>query len=93
MVFILNMYSGGVFTIYFKIGIEDMIIRTRGYYCVITDEGTGFFYDLKKKENKHESDLSLLNQLYDREGDKTNLEQNRERIVPQNNTLISVSLK
>ena len=60
MVFILNMYTGGVFTIYFKIGIENKIISTRGYCCVITDEGTGFFDDLKKKESKHESDLSLL---------------------------------
>ena len=35
------------------------------------DEGTGFFDDLKNKESKHKSDLSLLNQLYDGEGDKT----------------------
>ena len=40
------------------------------------DEGTGFFDDLKKKESKHKSDLSLLNQLYDGEGDKTTLAQN-----------------
>ena len=49
MEFILNMYTGGVFTIYFKIGVEDKIITTRDYCCVITDEGTGFFDDLKKK--------------------------------------------
>ena len=59
----------------------------------MTDEGTGFFDDLKKKESKHESDLSLLNQLYDGEGDKTTLAQNRERVVPQNSTSISVSLQ
>ena len=91
MVLILNMYSGSVFTIYFKIGIEDKIISTRGYCCIITDEGTGFFNDLKKEESKHESDLSLLNQLYDREGDKTTLAQSRERIDPK--TSISVSLQ
>ena len=56
----------------------------------MTDEGTGFFDDLKKKESKHKSDLSLLNQLYDGEGDKTTLAQNRERFVPQNSTSISV---
>ena len=55
----------------------------------MTDEGTGFFDDLKKKESKHESDLSLLNQLYD----GTTLAQNRERVVPQNSTSISVSLQ
>ena len=37
------------------------------------DGGTGFFDDLKNKESKHESDLSLLNQLYDGEGDKNKL--------------------
>ena len=59
----------------------------------MTDEGTGFFDDLKKKESKDESDLSLLNQLYDGEGDKTTLAQNRERVVSQNSTSISVSLQ
>ena len=59
----------------------------------MTDEGTDFFDDLKKKESKHESDLSLLNQLYDGEGDKTTLAQNRERVVPQNSTSVSVSLQ
>ena len=59
----------------------------------MTDEGTGFFDDLKKKERKDESDLSLLNQLYDGEGDKTTLAQNRERVVSQNSTSISVSLQ
>ena len=39
-------------------------------------------------------DLSLLNQLYDGEGDKTTLAQNRERVPPpQNSTSISVSLQ
>ena len=45
------------------VGIEDKIISTKGYCCVVTDENTGFFDDLKKKESKQESDLALLNQL------------------------------
>ena len=57
------------------------------------DKGMGFFNDLKKKESKHKSDLSLLNQLYDGEEDKTILAKNRERIVPQNSISISVSLQ
>ena len=55
--------------------------------------GWVFFDDLKKKESKHESDLALLNQLYDGEGDKTTLAQNRERVVPSNATSITVSVQ
>ena len=47
------------------------------------DEGSGFFDDLKKKESKHESDLSLLNQLYDGKGDKTTLAQNKEDLYQE----------
>ena len=60
---------------------------------MVTDEGSGFFDDLKRKELKHESDLAMLNQLFDGEGDKTTLAQNRERVVPRNATCISVSLQ
>ena len=60
---------------------------------MVTDEGSGFFNDLEKKESKHESDLSLLNQLYDGKGDKTTLAQNRERSVPSNATSITVSIQ
>ena len=77
----------------YTLGIEDKIISTSGYCCVVTDEGSGFFDDLKKKETKHESDLGMLNQLYDGEGDKTTLAQNRERIVPDNSTCITISLQ
>ena len=59
---------------------------------MVTDEGAGFFNDSKKKESKHESDLALLNLLYDGKGDKT-LAQNRERVVPSNVTSITVSIQ
>ena len=39
---------------------------------MVTDEGTSFLDEISKKEAKHESDLSLLNQLFDGKGDKTN---------------------
>lgn len=74
-------------------GIEDKLISTDGYGCVVTDEGTAFFGDLKKKETKHESDLSLLNQLFDGKGDKMTLAKNNERAVPNNSTSITVSLQ
>ena len=52
-----------------------------------------FLMIFKKKESKHESDLSLLNQLYEGKGDKTTLAQNCERSIPTNATSITVSLQ
>ena len=37
---------------------------------MITDEGASFLGDLKRYETKHESYISLLNQLFDGKGDK-----------------------
>ena len=78
---------------YCKLGIEDKIISTKVYCCVVTDEGKGFFDDLKKKESKHESGLALLNQIYNGERDKTTLAQNHEKVVPRNATSITVSVQ
>ena len=74
-------------------GIEDKLIHTQGYCILCTDEGTGFFKDLKSKDCKHESDLALLNQLYDGQGDKVTLAQQKQRIIPNNSTCICVSLQ
>ena len=74
-------------------GIEDKIRSTGGYCILTTDEGTGFFKDLKNKESKHESDLSLMNQLYDGHGDKTTLAKEVERKVPKNSACLSVSIQ
>ena len=60
---------------------------------MITDEGTSFLEDLKRKETQNESYITLLNQLYDGRGDKMTLAQGRQRIVPQNATCISVSVQ
>ena len=46
------------------------MIATTGYCIMNTDEGTGFLDDMTKKEVKHESDISLMNQLFDGKGDK-----------------------
>ena len=43
-----------------------------------TDEGTGFLDDMTKKEVKHESDTSLMNQLFDGKGDKMSLVKGNE---------------
>lgn len=69
------------------------MISTDGYCCIVTDEGSGFFDDIKRKESKHESDLGLLNQLYDGEGDKTTLAQNKERVVPKNSTCMTIGIQ
>ena len=45
------------------------------------DEGCGFFKDLKRKDVTHEGDLSMLNQLFNRKGDKMTLAQNKECVV------------
>ena len=58
-----------------KIGIEDKIITMKGYCLVLMDEGCGFFTDLKCKDVKHKGNLSMLNQLFDRKGDKMTLAQ------------------
>ena len=74
-------------------GIENKLISTKGYLSVITDEGNQFFDDLSRKLSKHETDLSLLNQLCDGKGDKTTLAQNRERKVPANSSCLSISIQ
>ena len=58
-----------------------------------TDEGTGFLDDMTKKEVKHESDISLMNQLFDGKGDKMSLAKGNECHVPANLTCISISVQ
>ena len=47
---------------------------------MITDEGASFLSDLKRYETKHESYISLLNQLF-------------ERPVPRNATSLSIGVQ
>ena len=62
-------------------GMEDKIISTKGLCMLVTDEGVEFFDNIQKKQKNHESDLSMLNQLFDGKGDRMTLSQNKERIV------------
>ena len=66
--------------------MEDKLILTKGYCIVVTDGAFRFLQDIKGKENKHESEIGLMNQLFDGKGDKTTLAHNREWAVPQNST-------
>ena len=63
-------------------GMEDKIISTKGLCMLVMDKGAGFFDDIQKKQKNHESDLSMLNQLFDSKGNRMTLAQNKERIVP-----------
>ena len=60
---------------------------------MITDEGASFLGDLKCYETKHESYISLLNQLFDEKGDKMTLTKNVERPVPRNSTSLSIGVQ
>ena len=59
----------------------------------MTDEGCGFFEDLKCKDGKHEEDLSMLNQLFDGKGDKMTLAKNKECAVPKNSMCMTISVQ
>ena len=72
-------------------GIEDKLIATNGYCIMITD--ASFLSDLKRYETKHESYISLLNQLFDGKGDKMTLAKNVERPVPRNSTSLSIGVQ
>ena len=52
----------------------------------MTDEASAFFQDIKGQDNKNESNIGLMNQLFDGRGDKTSLAQLRQRYVPINST-------
>ena len=41
--------------------MEDKLIIIKGYSIVVTDEAFGFLQDIKGKENKHESEIGLMN--------------------------------
>ena len=56
-------------------GIEDKLVATDGYGIVVTDEASAFFQDIKGQDNKNESNIGLMNQLFDGRGDKTSLAQ------------------
>ena len=73
--------------------MEDKIIATKGLCMLVTDEGAGFFDDIQKKQKNHESDLSMLNRLFDSKGDRMTLVQNKECIVPPNSTSISIGIQ
>ena len=74
-------------------GIEDKLVATDGYGIVVTDEASAFFQDIKGQDNKNESNIGLMNQLFDGRGDKTSLAQLRQRYVPINSTSMCLGVQ
>ena len=52
-----------------------------------------FFQDIKGQDNKNESNIGLMNQLFDGHGDKTSLAQLRQRYVPINSTSMCLGVQ
>ena len=57
------------------------------------DEASAFFQDIKGQDNKNESNIGLMNQLFDGRGDKTSLAQLRQRYVPINSTSMCLGVQ
>ena len=59
----------------------------------MTDEASAFFQDIEGQDNKNESNIGLMNQLFDGRGDKTSLAQLRQRYVPINSTSMCLGVQ
>ena len=77
----------------FETGIEDKLVAMDGYGIVVTDEASSFFQEIKGQDVKHESNIGLLNQLFDGQGDKSNFAGMRQRFVPPNSTSMSLGVQ
>ena len=64
-----------------------------GYGIVVTDEASSFFQEIKGQDVKHESNIGLLNQLFDGQGDKSNFAGMRQHFVPSNSTSMSLGVQ
>ena len=60
---------------------------------MVTDEASSFFQEIKGQDIKHESNIGLLNQLFDGQGDKSNFMGMRQRFVPPNSTSMTLGVQ
>ena len=74
-------------------GIEDKLAATDRYGIVVMDEASSFFQEIKGQDVKHESNIRLLNQLFDGEGDKSTFARMRQKFVPPNSTLMTLGIQ
>ena len=77
----------------YYIGIEDKLVATDGYGIVVMDEASSFFQEIKDQDVKHESNIGLLNQLFDGQGDKSNFAGMRQHFVPPNSTSMTLGVQ
>ena len=68
-------------------------MATKGYGIVVTDEASSFFQEIKGQDTKNESNIGLLNQLYDGCGDRSIFAGGRERVVPKNATCMTLGVQ
>ena len=64
-----------------------------GYSIVVMDEASSFFQEIKGQDVKHDSNIGLLNQLFDGEGDKSTFAGMRQRFVPPNSTSMTLGVQ
>ena len=64
-----------------------------GYGSVVTDKASSFFQEIKGQDVKHESNIGLLNQLFNGQGDKSNFAGMRQHFVPPNSTSMSLGVQ
>ena len=74
-------------------GIKDKLVATEGYGIVVTDEASSFFQEIKGQDTKNESNIGLLNQLFDGHGADQFFARGRERVVSENATCMTLGVK
>ena len=57
------------------------------------DEASSFFQEIKGQDVKHDSNIGLLNQLFDGEGDESTFAGMRQRFVPPNSTSMTLGVQ
>ena len=64
-----------------------------GYGIVVMDEASSFFQEIKGQDVKHDSNIGLLNQLFDGERDKSTFAGMRQLFVPPNSTSMTLGVQ
>ena len=68
-------------------------MATNGYGIVVTDEASSFFQEIKGQDVQHDSNIGLLNQLFDGEGDKSTFGGMNQRFMPPNSTSMTLGVQ
>ena len=64
-----------------------------GMVLLSLTEASSFFQEIKGQDVKHESNIGLLNQLFNGQGDKSNFPGMRQHFVPPNSTSMSLGVQ